>query len=461
LEFIRDSHSLLLPNRRPVSDEDYTGIAQLWRDDLSAVQTELNIGTDKEITAARCFPQGNIVLVGDRLGRAHLVDRVSGAIVDSTNRYHYRKDDRLLDIAIAPDGNAVAITHVDGTIQYYAVQTNRGVVSFSDQPRIFQAHQWGATAVRFISANEFVTCGLDGLVKVWILSDQHAYQLGASHVRNVSLSPDGESLLYTDKWGCLLMDCSSGKILRNIDDKDAEHTRSAWSPAGDRFALFVPSGGKRRVRIFDREGDEVCAIYHRGFAEAIAFSPTERLVAVIGSGELRLNDLETGKGIAKRTLSAQGNAVAISHDGKLLAYGGDFDQIYLCDLPGLLPVRELTPGTHTKSIAFSPDNATLATGDTEGFVRLWDVATGQLRAEILKHEFEVGDVAFSPDGRTLLTCDGALRIWSVDRGRYYGAFFNSAYHMSLSANGRRLAVGVRTGTADGTDVFLWRIRFPE
>jgi len=56
-----------------------------------------------------------------------------------------------------------------------------------------------------------------------------------------------------------------------------------------------------------------------------------------------------------------------------------------------------------QSVAFGPDGRTMATGDIEGFVRLWNASSLSALGEPLMHEKSgsVVGVAFSPDGRTL------------------------------------------------------------
>ena len=55
------------------------------------------------------------------------------------------------------------------------------------------------------------------------------------------------------------------------------------------------------------------------------------------------------------------------------------------------------------SVAFSPDGKTVLTGSCDKTARLWDAATGQPIGQPLAHQGAVGAVAFSPDGKTVLT----------------------------------------------------------
>ena len=65
------------------------------------------------------------------------------------------------------------------------------------------------------------------------------------------------------------------------------------------------------------------------------------------------------------------------------------------------------------ALAPSPDGRRLATGGSEGTLRLWDVATSQLVAAVKVSPKEwILSLAFSPDGNTLVAITtGTLRVW--------------------------------------------------
>jgi len=71
------------------------------------------------------------------------------------------------------------------------------------------------------------------------------------------------------------------------------------------------------------------------------------------------------------------------------------------------------------AVAFSPDGRTILTGCSDHTARLWDAATGQPRGNPLRHEGVVVAVAFSPDGKTVLTGSGdhTARLWDVATGK--------------------------------------------
>src|SRR5207302_14478 len=107
----------------------------------------------------------------------------------------------------------------------------------------------------------------------------------------------------------------------------------------------------------------------------------------------------------------------------------------------------------------------LATGDDTA-ARVWDMATGQLRFPPLQHASRVHGVAFSPDGRLLVTVcvDKLARVWDTTTGQPCGMPLphgNGLYGVAFSPDGRLLATASWGGVAS-----LWRLpaapaRLPE
>jgi WD40 repeat protein len=76
------------------------------------------------------------------------------------------------------------------------------------------------------------------------------------------------------------------------------------------------------------------------------------------------------------------------------------------------------------SAVFSPDGKMLATGDTHGTIKLWDLAKRKERLSLDAHESYVWSLAFSPDGKILASGGGCLspkekgvKLWDVSSGK--------------------------------------------
>ncbi|HEY7312524.1 MAG TPA: sigma-70 family RNA polymerase sigma factor [Gemmataceae bacterium] len=315
----------------------------------------------------------------------------------------------------------------------------------------------------------------DGLIYLWDaatgkelrrIRTTEAKKEYISHVFALAFSPDGKVLAsrQTDNAVCL-WDVATGKELRRIainNGAPKEEGALCFSPDGkalafDLMALLPPREFKHRVLLLDAAtGKEHCHLDFKNGVRFHNFSPDGKAVAVTVGIEpgVQLWDAAAGKLIRK--LKAETFRMAFSPDGKLLASAGDKRIVFTDVKTGEEIGRMEAKMDLAMSLAFTPDGKTLLSGNQDGKVRVWDVATKKLRRELDAHMWMIRDMALSHDGKTVAvgTVYNTIRLWDVASGKEmfeehqgHDAQVNA---VAFSPDGKMLASG-----GDNQQIRLW------
>jgi WD40 repeat protein len=210
---------------------------------------------------------------------------------------------------------------------------------------------------------------------------------------------------------------------------------------------------------------------------AITFVPGTHLMVTAGNdGAVRLWDVTVPSQPAQRwslpTADGQSVAsVAVSPDRKTLAIGS-FAHLYLWDITILSSPRALpdvptsdTMNTPVSAVKFCSTAPLMATSQADK-VSLWNVADPAQPRRLWTgpaHDSVVNDLAFSPDGRTLVDVSGDNRgfAWDITKpdaptqGTPLDANNGSMEGAAFRADGKFLV----TASMDGT-VIAWRVVGP-
>ena len=190
----------------------------------------------------------------------------------------------------------------------------------------------------------------------------------------------------------------------------------AWSPDGGWLAVPGSSG----ISLHDARSGRLETHHDAGLARSVAFSPDSGILAAGIGREIRLWEVDTGQPRAGWDAQAFVRSVAFSPDGQTLASGGADHAIRLWEVEtGRLEATLDGHAGEVESVAFSPDGRTLASGGGDYPVRLWDLETRGPTAVLQGHSGWIESVAFSPDGRTVASgsWDGTVRLWDGETGQ--------------------------------------------
>jgi len=194
----------------------------------------------------------------------------------------------------------------------------------------------------------------------------------------------------------------------------------AWRPDGKMLAL----GSFKEVRLVDPAGNKTLATLsgHVEEVRALAFSRDGKLLAAAGglparSGEVKIWDVETRKEI--RTIQGHTDciyAVAFSPDGKSLATSSYDKLIKLWDAGTGKEIRTLKDHIDAVyALAFTPDGKRIVSGAADRSVKVWDVASGERLYTMSEPLDGLNTIALDPTGTKVAAggLDKTIRIWQL------------------------------------------------
>lgn len=193
-------------------------------------------------------------------------------------------------------------------------------------------------------------------------------------------------------------------------------------------------------------GEEVRRLEgHEVSVTSVTFSAdSQYLISVSWDGKVVVWEVATGHEVRHfgQPEKAGTAEVALSPDGRWLVSGGTYLTIWEM-ATGKAVRRWQVPQTWIMSVAWSPQGQLLASGHSDGKVRLWEWSSGQLRRVLRGHRGLLYQVVFSADGRWLASAsaDETARLWEVASGKELRCFQGHRFPVTgvaLTPDSRRL-----------------------
>lgn len=279
--------------------------------------------------------------------------------------------DAIRSIAFSPIDASVLASAGGDTIKLW----NRDA---PDTPEVlqFESYTDNVNSVAFSPDGERLAAGGDEGITLWSVPEKRFIDVFDYDTAAVAFSPDGQRIAGA-AWDLNLWDITDSSSFRKVGlfkhrTHDAFVRAIAFSPDGK---WLVSGDFQGELKVWDVQNERAAIPPLKGGKSSIRsvkFSPdeTNRILASAGpDGDVllwRTTDWQIGHRISTGIVLD----LAFSSDGNTLASVG-WDTVDFWAVENGTPIISFKESA--RSVTFSPNGATFATGGTDGFLRIWDV----------------------------------------------------------------------------------------
>jgi WD40 repeat protein len=401
-------------------------------------------GHAEAVTAVAFYPDGKRIVTGSDDGTAKVWDVAADPTRHSLPSQRYRgvQGDIINSIAFSPDSKRV-VTSDDGRVSVWNIGVDTELVTPLVQRQVAQPTALSPDGSRIVTGSADNTAKLgdpdihprksillvpgNKTAKVWDAATGNLLLTLKGHTEDVTsaaFSPDGKRIVTgsLDKTA-RVWDAATGKPLLPLQGHTEAVVSVAFYPDGERI---VTGSRDHTAKVWDAStGSPLLTLQgHRYPVTSVALSPDGKRILTRASGvDARLWDASTGVEIHAPEIAAF-DSIAFSPDSKCIVTSSKrfgmnrYDRVArVWDAATGAPLLTLQGHRYPVTfVAFSPDGKRILTiSDNDRTARLWDAATG-IEALVLKGDKNgFTRAAFSPDGRRLVTAnsEGRLQVWTA------------------------------------------------
>ncbi|HZO56618.1 MAG TPA: protein kinase, partial [Bryobacteraceae bacterium] len=402
----------------------YVDNIELW--DVQQRQLRARLPENRELRWIKFSDDGNMLVACGSRGIVTLWNVTSNA----GPRVLHPHDVTIRAVAFSRDGRSLATGSSDQSIKVLELATGNKLLTF-------RGHENSVCPVVFSPDNTRLASGsADQTVKIWDIRPPEPQLIGAREGEGIAslwsyFSPDGSLMAAHSRTNAMRVWETATQRERLVFDVPRNRT----APLGftpDNKSLLVFKAHPWQVEIYNIAGrnmdravpieDPSLGNYVPGLAAALM----QGLLAASSVDAIHLWDLFTGRKLLKLQTSNTVRMLVFSPDQKTLigwtrkdSLGEEsprtlhFWEARSLRLVNSMPVRF---GGSPNEIAFSADGKLMATsGSYRKTVDLWDVATGQHITALTGHRQGTYGVSFSPDGKILASgsSDGTVKLWNI------------------------------------------------
>lgn len=266
-------------------------------------------------------------------------------------------------------------------------------------------------------------------------------------ISSFAISPDGQQIVvsYLFDATARVFDVATGQEIQQIGVQYGDIVSVAWSPDGKFIATGGQTGG---AYLWDAATGEMrydlMTLEDELFLRQVAFTPHGQAVMVVRD-TVQFWDVTTGELI--QTLVPEGEAqvqsAALHPDGQHLFLGSTRGEAWLLDIASGQVLHHANEGGAVDLAQFTPDGTQVIFDTGLDGLRFWNVETGAMTPIRLPNTSYINALAFSPDGKFLLTdgAAGVVTVWDMATWQAVRMVPGGSTALAFSADGQSIFTG--------------------